>query len=193
MDKQYIYKLTSPSGKMYIGRTSNFQRRMIEHESESKKKRNNHRSLYKAISKYGFNSFTKEIIAECIGEDNGQVIEESFIKKLNTVRKGYNDTYGGNGRNMWKDNPELVNKLKKTLSKKFSGDKNPMYGKKHSKEAIQKQKEKAKGRFSLDWYIDRNGVEEGTKLYEERRTWLKNRNLNKDKNGRFIKKSNSFT
>jgi len=187
MDTQYIYKLTSPSGKVYIGRTDNFDRRMIEHKAGSKKIL--HRSLYKAIRKYGWESFQKEIIAECVGEDNAQIVEEGLIKKYNSVKKGYNDTYGGNGRNMWKENPELIEKLKKTLSEKFSGEKNPMYGKSHSKSAIQKQKEKAKGRFSLEWYIDRNGQEEGTRLYEERRVWLKNRNLPKDKNGKFLKKS----
>ena len=64
-----------------------------------------------------------------------------------------------------------------------------MYGKSHSEEAKQKQREKAKGRFSLEWFIDINGKEEGTRLYEERRTWLKNRNLKKDSKGRFIKGS----
>jgi hypothetical protein len=75
------------------------------------------------------------------------------------------------------------------MSKATTGELNGMYGKSHSEEAKQKQKEKAKGRFSLEWYIDRNGSEEGTRLYEERRTWLKNRNLKKDSKGRFIKGS----
>ena len=187
MDIQYIYKLTSPSGKVYIGRTDNFDRRMIEHKSVSKKILN--RSLYKAIRKYGWESFQKEIIAECNGEDNAQIIEEGLIKKYNSVKDGYNDTYAGNSRNIWKDNPELLEKQRKTLSEKFSGKKNPMYGKTHSKKTRKKLQEKAKGRFSLDWYIDRNGKEEGTRLYEERRLWLKNRNLPKDENGKFTKRS----
>ena len=37
MDKQFIYKLTSPSGKVYIGRTCNFEQRMIEHKAGAKK------------------------------------------------------------------------------------------------------------------------------------------------------------
>jgi group I intron endonuclease len=185
MDKQYIYKLTSPSGKIYIGRTCNFEQRMIEHKAGAKKIK--HRSLYKAIRKYGWENFSKEIIADCNNEETAQIIEEGLIKQFDSVKKGYNDTYGGNGRNIWKDNPELLEKLKNTLSEKFSGEKNPMYGKTHSEESKQKLKEKAKGRFSLEWYIDRNGKEEGTRLYEERRVWLKSRNLKKDENGRFIK------
>ena len=87
---------------------------------------------------------------------------------------------------MFKDNPELLKKLKKTLSKRFSGENNGMYGKTHSNESRDKLKAKAKGRFTLDWYKERNGDVEGERLYEERRVWLKNRNLKKDEHGRFL-------
>ena len=73
------------------------------------------------------------------------------------------------------------------MSEMSKGEKNGMYGKNHSTESKQKLKEKAKGRFTLEWYIDRNGDEEGNRLYEERRLWLKSRNLKKDENGKFIK------
>ena len=63
---------------------------------------------------------------------------------------------------------------------------NPTRGKQHSVEAIEKQKAAAKGRYSLQWFIDRHGLQEGTKKYEERQTFLKNRNLKKDDKGRFI-------
>jgi group I intron endonuclease len=185
MELNIIYKLTSPSGKVYIGRTQNFERRMIEHKSAANKIFN--RSLYKAIRKYGWDSFKTEILAECDNEDTAQIVEETLIKKFNSVKLGYNDTYGGSGRNMFKDNPELLEKLKRTLSLKFSGDKNPMYGKTHNAETLDKLKQKAKGRFSLQWYIDRNGIEEGSRLYEERCIKLKNRNMPKDQNGKFTK------
>jgi hypothetical protein len=86
-----------------------------------------------------------------------------------------------------KVDPKHWKNMKSILSKKHSGSGNAMYGKSHSEETKQKQKEKAKGRFSLEWYIDRNGKEEGTQLYEGRKLWLKNRNLKKDSKGRFIK------
>jgi hypothetical protein len=87
---------------------------------------------------------------------------------------------------MFVDNPELLQKLKNTLSSLYSGENNPMYGKTHSDDTKQKQKEKAKGRYSLEWFKDRYG-DEGETKYEERRMWLKNRNLKKDENGRFLK------
>jgi hypothetical protein len=52
---------------------------------------------------------------------------------------------------------------------------------------LDKLKAKAKGRFTLDWYKERNGDVEGERLYEERRVWLKSRNLKKDENARFLK------
>ena len=67
------------------------------------------------------------------------------------------------------------------------GSNNGMYGKTHSDESRDKLKERAKGRFTLDWYKERNGDVEGERLYEERRVWLKSRNLKKDENGRFLK------
>jgi hypothetical protein len=63
---------------------------------------------------------------------------------------------------------------------------NGMHGKQHSAEAIEKQKQAAKGRYSLEWFIDRYGDQQGPIKYEERRVFLKNRNLKKDEKGRFI-------
>jgi group I intron endonuclease len=187
MDK--IYKISSPNGKCYIGRTNDLERRLVEHKHcATKKKLPN--SLYRAIRKYGWDNMRKEVICE-IDSSQSQKIEEELIQAHNSVKKGYNDTYIGSGGDQWYGRRDTTEYMEFIQKMKKINQTNRMHGKKHSKEAIQKQKEKAKGRFSLDWYIDRNGLEEGTKLYEERRTWLKNRNLNKDKNGRFIKKSDN--
>ena len=182
-----IYKIQSPNGKVYIGRTSDFERRMVEHKHCALTKKSSN-TLYKAIRKYGWNSMIKEIICE-VESEKAQKLEEELILAHNSVRKGYNDTYIGAGGDIWKgrrDTNEYMEFLEKMRKVNQS---NRMHGKKHSKSAIQKQKEKAKGRFSLEWYIDRNGKEEGTRLYEERRVWLKNRNLPKDENGKFLKRS----
>ena len=183
-----IYKLTSPNGKVYIGRTNDFNRRMIEHKkcALTDKLPN---TLYKAIRKYGWESFQKEIICE-IEPAHSSKLEEELIIAHNSVKGGYNDTYNGAGGDHWKDKRdtdeymEFITKMKE-LTK---GDKNGMYGKTHSEQAKSKQKEKAKGRFSLEWYIDRNGKEVGTQMYEDRCYFLKNRNLAKDENGKFLKK-----
>ncbi len=182
-----IYKISSPKGKVYIGRTNNFNGRMIEHKhcALTKKSKN---SLYKAIRKYGWDNMVKEIICE-VETEQAQSLEEEFILAYDSVKKGYNDTYVGGGGDIWegrrdtKEYMEWISHMKKISTGKNNG----MYGKTHSDESRDKLKERAKGRFTLDWYKERNGDVEGERLYEERRVWLKSRNLKKDENGRFLK------
>lgn len=47
-----IYKIQSPSGKIYIGQSRNIHRRWSEHKYSSNKKKN--MVLYRSICKYGF-------------------------------------------------------------------------------------------------------------------------------------------
>ena len=182
-----IYKISSPKGKVYIGRTNNFDGRMIEHKCSALTKKSKN-SLHKAIRKYGWDNMTKEIICE-IDSENSQRVEEEFILAYDSVKRGYNDTYNGGGGSRWegrrdtKEYAEFIEKMKLING----GTNNGMYGKTHSDESIDKLKERAKGRFTLDWYKERNGDVEGERLYEERRVWLKSRNLKKDENGRFLK------
>ena len=75
----------------------------------------------------------------------------------------------------------------KKMSNMSKGEKNGMYGKKQKPESVEKMKEKAEGRFSLEWFIDRNGITEGTKKYNERCKKLSTRKVKRDENGRFIK------
>jgi len=182
-----IYKLTSPNNKIYIGQTNNFNQRMIEHKNCKKKNK-----LYNCVRKYGWDSFKKEIIAYTESKDSANILEESLIKQYkSTGHNGLNTRLTAEGGDVWEgryDSEEYMEFVEK-MKKINKGVNNGMYGKSHSNSAIQKQKEKAKGRFSLEWYIDRNGKEEGTRLWEERRVFLKNRNLPKDENGKFLKKS----
>jgi hypothetical protein len=182
-----IYKITSPIEKVYIGRTNDFNGRMYQHKhcALTKKLKN---SLYKAIRKYGWDNMIKEIICE-VEPSQAQKIEEEFIKMYNSVKKGYNDTYLGAGGDVWegrRDSDEYMVWIEK-MKIVNGGKNNGMFGKTHKNSSTDTMKEKAKGRFTLEWFIDRNGKEEGERLYEERREWLRNRNLKKDSNGRFIK------
>jgi group I intron endonuclease len=187
LETEVIYKITSPSGKVYIGRTKNFNGRMAEHKCNALTKKANN-SIYKAIRKYGWDSMKIEIICE-VDALQSKNIEEELIRLNNSVKTGYNDTYLGSGGDIWLDRKDSVEYMEwiekmKVINK---GENNGMYGKVHNTSTTYIMKQKAKGRFTLDWFIQRNGVEEGTRLYEERCIKLKNRNMPKDENGKFIK------
>ena len=61
-----IYKITSPSGKIYIGQTTNYSKR---HNAYKNHKCKGQPKLFASIEKYGFINHTIEIIKECQVED----------------------------------------------------------------------------------------------------------------------------
>lgn len=87
-----IYKLqNSINGKCYIGRTTNFKKRMSSHK---RNKINDY--LHNAIRKYGWDNFTKEIIYEC--ECNTVDAYETMFQVLwmaHYTVDGYNIIKGG--------------------------------------------------------------------------------------------------
>jgi len=180
-----IYKLTSPSGKIYIGRTSEFKQRMKSHKYNALTKCANN-SLYRAIRKYGWDNFTKEIIATAPTQETAQFLEEVLIKQFDSVKCGYNDTYVGGGGNLFENQPEKLQGFRKKMAGITGGEKNGMFGKQQTEEAKQKQRQKAKGRFSLQWYIDRYGQEEGELLYKQRSDTLRKRTFLRNENGIFV-------
>ena len=184
-----IYKITSPSGKNYVGRTNNFQNRMTEHKSEAFREtsRKSHFPLYKSIRKYGWENMKVEKLAICSKNDMCEV-ELAYIIKYDGF-DGYNTqrdtTHGGDvweGRYDTTEYKQFVEKMKEVTV----GYKNGMYGKKHNQDTIVELKKKAKGRFSLPWFQDKYGIEEGQVKYDERCAMLRNRNMKKDQYGRFI-------
>ena len=92
MDKKFIYKITNKlNGKCYIGQTSDYKRRFIEHKALGYGQEKN-KVLYLAFQKYGINNFNFEIIAYC--EDYNEK-EKFYIAKYNSFENGYNMTSGG--------------------------------------------------------------------------------------------------
>lgn len=185
MDK--IYKITFPNGKIYVGRTNDIDDRIYGHRRCAFHKKFNN-SIYKAMRKFGDGNWEVEIICE-IEPSQSQRVEEEFILAYNSVKGGYNDTYIGHGGDIWKNRRDTEEYMEWIQKMKGVNSSNRMHGKKHSEEAKSKQKEKAKGRFSLEWFIDRNGVEAGQRMYDERRAFLSSRVMKRDEFGNFVKKS----
>lgn len=107
MKKCCIYKITSPSGKIYIGQTRNFKG-LISRYKDNKCK--NQRKLCFSLLKYGFENHTLEILEECSIEQLNER-EIYYIKHFDTFETdhGMNLTSGGS-------NPIISEETKKLHS-----------------------------------------------------------------------------
>lgn len=96
-----IYKLVSPSNKVYIGQSYDIERRFKEHKRVQCKTQ---RKLYYALLKYGSENFKYEILYELPKDkikdtDLLNDLEFHFINLYNSIANGYNLQQGGkNGR-----------------------------------------------------------------------------------------------
>ncbi len=110
----------SPSGKIYIGQTSNYDRRMKQHKY-GKDKRS---KIYHAIIKYGFDNFNKEIIDSYVGEyadDALNVLETYWITHCDSVNNGYNTCSSGQScRGIKHSDESRANMAKSQLGKIMS-------------------------------------------------------------------------
>lgn len=93
-----LYKLTSPSGKSYIGITLfSFEKRFAEHVARATNKRGVG-AIYSAIREYGADAFAREILAESDDWDTLCRMERDAITEHGTYGNGgYNMTIGGDG------------------------------------------------------------------------------------------------
>jgi group I intron endonuclease len=93
-----IYKITSPSGKSYIGQTTRtFEQRMNGHKTSASNPNTKRGCTYliKAINYHGWDNMTREIVLEC-KDDELDYHEMRLIKEYNTLSpNGYNLNSGG--------------------------------------------------------------------------------------------------
>jgi len=118
------------NGKWYIGQSYDIIKRWETAYKSVKCKEQP--KIYNALKKYGYDSFDKVIIEEC--EDVDWILdyrEMYWIRSMRTMETGYNLREGGNGGKM-----SIESREKMSLSK--SGNKHPMFGKKHTDEAKKK-------------------------------------------------------
>lgn len=89
-----IYKITSPSGKIYIGQSINTKKREKEYLSISNCK--GQRKLYNSLLKYGFSEHIFEIIEECRVEVLNER-ERHWQDFYNVLKEGLNCRLTGTG------------------------------------------------------------------------------------------------
>lgn len=131
-----IYKIQNKiNNKIYIGQTT---RTLDERIGEHKRKNS---LISRAIKKYGIDNFDINII------DNARTIDELnkkeiyYIKLYDSISNGYNLCDGGNNTKGYHHTKE--SKLKMSINhKKYYGESNHFYGKKHTEETRNKMKSK---------------------------------------------------
>ncbi|APC25574.1 GIY-YIG catalytic domain-containing endonuclease [Only Syngen Nebraska virus 5] len=126
----FIYTLTSPSGKSYVGQTIRpIEERFNEHQKPS----SYCVLLYRAIDKHGWDNFTVDYY-EC-PDDELNKHETWMIRLMGTLSPGgYNLKEGGSRGKMSEES-------KKKMSESRSGEKHHFYGKTHTEESKKKMSE----------------------------------------------------
>ena len=151
-----VYCHISPSNKKYVGISCDPQKRWASGRGYSKNYR-----FYRAIKKYGWDSFKHIIVADNLSTEDAKDMERKLISQWNLTdfKFGYNLREGGDGsfsphsrelmsasrigNTNCKGNHlsrETKNKISKSLSKYYSTHKNPFQGHRHSTETIKKLK-----------------------------------------------------
>lgn len=126
-----IYKITSPSGRIYVGQSVNIYRRFTVYKRTTSCPQQP--ILYRSLKKYGVENHTFDIVCTCESSELNKM-EAHYI----AIHNSFNSKYGLNATSGGDSNYQVSDetKLKITLSR--IGDKNPMWGKKQSAEHKEK-------------------------------------------------------
>lgn len=149
-----IYKITSPSGKIYIGQSTNIEKRIKGYKKLYCK---NQTKLYHSFLKYGVDNHIFEVIQECTVVELND-LECFYIKLYNTfnTKNGLNLLSGGKANTTvskeTREKISIVNKgkklseaTKKKISKAKKGTQ-PCLGYKHPPEYCAAISKRMKGR-----------------------------------------------
>lgn len=110
----FLYRLTFPNGKYYIGVTVNVYKRFRRHRYNALNHRGKNTPLYNAIRKYGWEVIRKEVL---LAGEPPWVLQEEVIQILRhrsqETSYGYNISPGGTAPMLGRKHSELTrNKLK---------------------------------------------------------------------------------
>lgn len=171
----FIYKITSPSRRVYIGKSVNIKQRYNCYFYE---KCSSQPKIYNSIKTYGFLNHSFEIIDFSNTKDGLNEKEIYYIQKYNSFYSGLNLTFGGDGvskgnipwnknkKGLYRATEATIVKLRASqLGRKRSeeaknnyrqsklGVKNPMYNKPQSEEVRKKKSlNSARSKRVLDTY-----------------------------------------
>lgn len=133
-----VYKhINKINNKLYIGITSNIEKRFGKNGSGYLRKNKNgdftQPHFANAIQKYGWENFEHIILYDCLTKNEANKIEKDLINKYksNNPLFGYNIRAGGTNGLLSKETKEKISKSRKG---KCIGKDNPFFGKHHTQE-----------------------------------------------------------
>lgn len=157
-----IYKITSPSNKIYIGQAVNIYPRYMKYKNLDCI---GQPRLYRSIVKHGFDSHVFEVIEECIFEDLN--IRERYWQDFYNVlnEKGLNCVLTKTEEKKMVKSEETLKKM----SEAMSGERHFLFGKKHSEETRQKmsKSQKEKSPISEETRLKMSKAQKGKKMPKE--------------------------
>jgi group I intron endonuclease len=157
-----IYKITSPSGKIYIGQSWDIIRRFENYRRCSPRQQ----SMYNSIKKYGYDNHIFEVLHELPEDINQTILDNYEILYWKSLKEGgmrmLNIREPGRGGKM---SAESIKKISESLI----GNKRSL-GYKHSKETCEKRRRSSTGRILSDECKKKISDKlKGRKFSEERR------------------------
>jgi group I intron endonuclease len=141
-----IYKITSPTGKVYIGQSTDVKRRFSKYKKLSC---NRQFKLYNSFLKYGTDKHIFEILTEC-SESNLNELEIYYISLYNSFNTDHGLNLRSGGQN-GKLSEESKNRIKISTKQYVAKNGNHCKGKKASEESKQKMS------FARKAYIEKHG------------------------------------
>lgn len=133
-----IYKYTNTvNGKVYIGQTS---KTLAERAQSGGRNYRECSKFYNAINKYSWSAFVPEILCVVQTQDEANRMEEYYISMYNSTSDdyGYNLLPGGGNRVMSEETRSRISAAAKQRYQDKTA--NPMYGRKHSEDALAKMR-----------------------------------------------------
>ena len=157
-----IYKITSPSGKVYIGQSMDIKRRFTSYKTLNKSKRQI--KLYNSFVKYGVDKHIFEIIEECL------------VDFLNERERYWQEHYdvleSSKGLNLCltstKDKKHLHSEeTRNKISESNKGEKCFWYGKTFTEETKSKMRESRKGYKHTQDSLDKMSLSQKGRVRED--------------------------
>ena len=192
-----VYKITSPSGKIYIGSSVNYKKRLTQYKGAGAKTQT---ILYNSFMKYGFDNHIFEIVELCTKENvlereyfYGSLYEVLGEKGLNCKLPKFGDKFQNTRQEtiekmkQWKPSEDTIAKMKAAQTKRAKEQpvsdetkqklREANLGKKASEETKKKMSLKGKGRVVSEETRKRMSAWKRKPLSEERKQRLREINI----------------